>query len=53
MKQILCVKVSPENKDFLKQLSIDKQRSASNIINVTIGGMKQIYEWKKDNGTTR
>lgn len=46
MKQILCVKVSPENKSFLKQLSLEKSRSVSSIINLTINDMKKVYESK-------
>lgn len=48
MKTILCVKVTNENKDFLKHLSVEKQRSVSNIVDLTIHDLRQMYERKKN-----
>ena len=52
MKLILCVKVTPENKDFLKQLSAEKNRSVSNIVDRTISDLKQVYERRKIDNIT-
>jgi hypothetical protein len=53
MKTILCVKVSETNKSFLKQLSVEKQRSVSNIIDITVNDLRVMYERNKDNEYTR
>ncbi len=50
MKLILCVKVTPENKDFLRQLAAEKSRSVSNIVDRTISDLKQVYERRKNDG---
>lgn len=54
MKTILCCKVTPENKDFLKKLSIEKNRSVSSLIDITITDMLKHYnKYESVNENTR
>ena len=44
MKTILCVKVTPENKDGLKKLSEMHNRSVSSIVNLTISDLLKYHK---------
>jgi predicted transcriptional regulator len=48
MKTILCVKVEPELKEWLRELSLKKDRSMSYLVNTTLFDMKTYQERKKD-----
>jgi len=49
-KSQLCIKVKRENREFLKRLSEEKNRSVSNILDITITDLLNKYhERNKDN----
>jgi hypothetical protein len=51
MKKILCCRMSPENIKFLKQLSQEKDRSVSFLIDKTISDMKAYKERKQNDNS--
>lgn len=51
MKVILCCEVKPEHKSFLTQLSQEKGRSVSNLVDTTISDLKKSYERMKSEDT--
>ena len=44
MKQILCCKITNENKDGLKKLSEIKKRSVSSIVDMTITDLLKYHK---------
>ena len=47
-KQIVSYRLDPENISFLKQLSIEKDRSVSHIVNTTIKDLQRAYQARKE-----
>jgi hypothetical protein len=47
-KQIVSYRLDPENIFFLKQLSQEKDRSVSAIVNTTIKDLQKAYQARKE-----